>query len=102
MFIDDAYITLSSQEGDNRSANVADVSKGGLVLASDEGFRFKSNWRGAGVAVPVFALRSESGFGVGEFPDIKVPVNFIRPRIGLPTTLCDRIVIVRYTPPCAH
>jgi len=29
------------------------------------------HWRGAGVAVPVFSLRSENGFGVGEFLDLK-------------------------------
>lgn len=28
-------------------------------------------WRGASTAIPVFSLRSESGFGVGEFNDIK-------------------------------
>ena len=28
-------------------------------------------WRGAGVAVPVFSLRTEDSFGVGEFLDIK-------------------------------
>jgi len=28
-------------------------------------------WRGAGVAIPVFSLRSEAGFGVGEFTDLK-------------------------------
>jgi len=29
------------------------------------------HWRGAGVAVPVFSLRSESSFGTGEFLDLK-------------------------------
>lgn len=29
-------------------------------------------WRGAGVAVPVFSLRSEQSFGVGEFADLKI------------------------------
>ena len=29
-------------------------------------------WRGAGVAVPVFSLRSENSFGVGEFADLKL------------------------------
>ena len=29
-------------------------------------------WRGAGVAIPVFSLRSESSFGVGEFADLKL------------------------------
>jgi 4-alpha-glucanotransferase len=31
-----------------------------------------SHWRGAGVAVPVFSLRSEKSFGVGEFADLKL------------------------------
>ena len=30
-----------------------------------------SHWRGAGVAIPVFSLRSENSFGVGEFLDLK-------------------------------
>ena len=30
-----------------------------------------NTWRGAGVAVPVFSLRSENGFGTGEFLDLK-------------------------------
>ena len=33
-------------------------------------------WRGAGVAVPVFALRSEESFGIGEFNDIKHLVDW--------------------------
>ena len=32
---------------------------------------FSHPWRGAGVAVPVFSLRSEDSFGVGEFNDLK-------------------------------
>ncbi len=33
-------------------------------------------WRGAGVAIPVFSLRSESSFGVGEFKDIRLMVDW--------------------------
>ncbi|MCH5600919.1 4-alpha-glucanotransferase [Niabella ginsengisoli] len=29
-------------------------------------------WRGGGVAIPVFSLRSKNGFGVGEFSDLKL------------------------------
>jgi 4-alpha-glucanotransferase len=36
------------------------------------------NWRGAGVAVPVFSLRSEKSFGVGEFTDIKLLVDWAK------------------------
>lgn len=33
-------------------------------------------WRGAGTAIPVFSLRSEEGFGVGEFADLKPLVDW--------------------------
>ncbi len=33
-------------------------------------------WRGAGTAVPVFSLRTEESFGVGEFTDIKKLVDW--------------------------
>ena len=33
-------------------------------------------WRGAGVAIPVFSLRSKQSFGVGEFADIRLMVDW--------------------------
>ena len=33
-------------------------------------------WRGAGTAIPVFSLRSETSFGVGEFKDLKKLVDW--------------------------
>ena len=33
-------------------------------------------WRGAGVAIPVFSIRTEESFGVGEFRDIKKMVDW--------------------------
>jgi 4-alpha-glucanotransferase len=39
-------------------------------------------WRGAGVAVPVFSLRSENGFGVGEFLDLKLLADWGK-QVGL-------------------
>lgn len=40
-------------------------------VRSDESFVHpEGNWKGAGVAVPVFSLRSDKSFGVGEFNDI--------------------------------
>lgn len=43
------------------------------VIVSDENFRRSADlkFRGAGVAIPVFSLRSEMGCGVGEFADLK-------------------------------
>lgn len=33
-------------------------------------------WKGAGVAIPVFALRSEEDFGVGDFIDLKAMIDW--------------------------
>ena len=42
------------------------------VVVADTAPRFNiTPWRGAGVAIPVFSLRTENSFGVGEFADIK-------------------------------
>ncbi|AZA81924.1 4-alpha-glucanotransferase [Chryseobacterium lactis] len=63
---------IDVETGENRFtvANpVADV----LQIVSNHYFRFKGYqmYHDAGVAVPVFSLRSEDGFGVGEFADLK-------------------------------
>lgn len=44
-----------------------------LQIKADHFFRFKSfeMYHAAGVAVPVFSIRTENGFGVGEFSDLK-------------------------------
>ena len=41
-----------------------------------------NSFRGAGVAIPVFSLRTQNSFGVGEFADIKQLVNWSK-QIGL-------------------
>ena len=63
---------IDVETGENRftTANpLPDV----LQIVSNHYFRFKAYqmYHDAGVAVPVFSLRSEEGFGVGEFSDIK-------------------------------
>ncbi|MEP6725125.1 MAG: 4-alpha-glucanotransferase [Bacteroidota bacterium] len=37
-----------------------------------------STWRGAGVAIPVFSLRSKDSFGTGEFRDIKLLADWAK------------------------
>ncbi|MFC6225710.1 4-alpha-glucanotransferase [Hymenobacter artigasi] len=39
---------------------------------NDEAYQYATTWRGAGVALPVFAMRSATGLGVGEFSDLKL------------------------------
>ncbi len=51
--------------------------KGGPTVLSDIGHRFAFRaWMGAGTAIPVFSLRSEDDFGVGEFYDLKKLVDW--------------------------
>ena len=52
-------------------------AEGGFVVKSDIQVRFSGrNWKGAGTAIPVFALRSADDFGVGEFYDLKKMVDW--------------------------
>jgi 4-alpha-glucanotransferase len=64
------------EAGDNRLAQ-NEASKGSLVIMHDGFVQLPaSNWRGAGVAIPVFSLRSNKSFGTGEFTDIKLMVDW--------------------------
>jgi 4-alpha-glucanotransferase len=48
-----------------------------VIEIGDEQFTFpRYPWKGAGVALPVFSLRRESGFGIGEFTDLKLLVDW--------------------------
>jgi len=48
-----------------------------LVLLNDEQFTYPvGDFKGAGVAVPIFSLRTSEGFGVGEFNDMKKLVDW--------------------------
>lgn len=54
-----------------------DDKKSRLTVWTDENFLYPvGNWKAAGVAIPVFSLRSETGTGVGEFTDIKGMVDW--------------------------
>lgn len=57
------------ENGENRRAYLN--SEASLNVITDESFKYPiGNWKGTGVAVPVFSLRSEQGVGVGEFTDL--------------------------------
>ena len=51
--------------------------KGDLVVEASLHTSFgERRWRGAGTAIPVFSLRTENDFGVGEFYDLKPLVDW--------------------------
>lgn len=59
------------EEGENRI--LQDVfSKDKITLVNDGWLRLPTGyWKGAGVAIPVFSIRTRHGLGIGEFNDIK-------------------------------
>ncbi len=66
------------EEGNNRHLLVKEEA--GAVTILHDGFAqvATSNWKGTGVAIPVFSLRSKKGFGTGEFTDLKLLVDWAR------------------------
>jgi 4-alpha-glucanotransferase len=62
---------VAYETGDNRSLYFAPDGPTGRVVLHD-GFvqQARQAFRGAGVAIPVFSLRSEQGLGIGEFADL--------------------------------
>lgn len=59
------------EEGPNRTWDDIPGAGEHILEASASPRLPERRWRGAGTAVPVFSLRSDEGFGVGEFHDLK-------------------------------
>lgn len=66
------------ESGDNRMVYSNPLPHHVTVL--HDGFIRLPNtaWKGAGVAIPVFSLRSKNSFGVGEFADIRLLVDWAK------------------------
>ena len=84
VIIDDATNALVAwEEGDNRTTDgllptdASSVPDGTVLVAYGENLRVKEHtWRVAGVVVPVFSLRSDYSYGVGDFGDLKRMVDW--------------------------
>ncbi len=64
------------ENGNNRSLH-GDAREHKIAIVHDGFVQLPNNtWYGAGVAIPVFSLRSQNSFGVGEFLDLKPLVNW--------------------------
>lgn len=75
--------TFVKYEDGNNRVLMGDADKNRLRIMHD-GFAYLPNntFKAAGVAIPVFSLRSSNSFGVGEFADIKLLVDWAK-SIGL-------------------
>ena len=84
VIIDDAtHALLEWEEGDNRTTDgmlppdQTVIPDGSVLVAYGESLRIKERtWRAAGVVVPVFSLRSQSSYGVGDFGDLRRMVDW--------------------------
>jgi len=65
-------VFVQFEEGDNRLLHY-DIPAEKKTIVHDGFFRRSAmTWKGTGIAIPVFSLRSAGSFGVGEFSDLKL------------------------------
>ncbi len=71
-------IAISWESGNNRSLNTKNTDIA-FYIKNDEIFRYSiANWKCTGVAIPVFSLRTKNSFGIGEFSDLKLMVDWAK------------------------
>lgn len=63
---------LQWEEGVNRKIRNINLQLNQAWIKNDEKPNFKiQNWKCAGIVIPVFSLRSENSYGIGDFGDLK-------------------------------
>lgn len=67
---------LSLETGQNRELFVDSTCSQPRYIFLSDGMMREMPWRGAGVAIPMFSVRSENDLGVGEFLDLKLLVDW--------------------------
>jgi len=69
---------ISFEDGNNRNLLNED-GRNTLTIIHDGFAKLNNvNWKAAGVAIPVFSLRSKKSFGTGEFTDLKLLVDWAK------------------------
>ncbi len=67
------------ESGDNRYFNRGETRNGHFYIKTDIKFRYPYGlWKGAGMAIPVFSIRTQNSWGVGEFADIKLLIDWAK------------------------
>lgn len=66
---------LAWEQGDNHHIAIGDRQSCSIVGNLRPKFDLP-RWRGAGTAIPLFSLRSEESFGIGEFYDLRLMVDW--------------------------
>ncbi|MBR6841261.1 MAG: 4-alpha-glucanotransferase [Prevotella sp.] len=70
-------VTPLWEEGENRKVSLPKLEKSDVVVYELSQAHFPIYpWKGAGTVIPIFSLRSEGSFGVGDFGDLKMFVDW--------------------------
>ena len=74
---DEEDVTPLWENGENRKVTLPELEQGEVVVYELSQAVFPIYpWKGAGTVIPVFSLRSEGSFGVGDFGDLKQMVDW--------------------------
>jgi 4-alpha-glucanotransferase len=73
---------IQFETGENRFLNDSTTLQKHTIINDAFAVLPNTTWKGAGVAIPVFSLRSQSSFGIGEFTDLKLLVDWSK-NVGL-------------------
>jgi len=74
---DEIDVTPLWETGMNRTVVLPPMEKGEVVVYELQQANFPVYpWKGAGTVVPVFSLRTEGSFGVGDFGDLKLMIDW--------------------------
>lgn len=71
--------TVRWEEGENRVAAITPSRHKPITATIISDLHFKQtrfDWKAAGVALPIFSLRSDSSWGIGDFGDLPLLVNW--------------------------
>jgi len=69
---------IAFEEGENRILQKNEIKNNYIILHDGFVNYPAQQWKGAGVSIPVFSLRSQKSFGVGEFLDIKLLIDWAK------------------------
>jgi 4-alpha-glucanotransferase len=65
------------EQSSNRSIDLPEISDNEVVVYElSQAYFPLYPWKGAGTVVPIFSLRSEGSFGVGDFGDLKLMIDW--------------------------
>ena len=74
---DEIDVTPLWENGENRTISLPQLKQGEVVVYElSQAFFPIYPWKGAGTVIPIFSLRSEGSFGVGDFGDLKQMVDW--------------------------